>query len=90
MKRLILLALFACSAPGNEWGSSAPRDRAECRNLMRLISNSCYNGEGLGVALACRSQAGSAYDDCMISKGYELPADEPEDAAPRRKAWSKP
>lgn len=81
IKAMVGLAamLCACGPPGSNFPAASARDVAECRILMRIIANSCYSGEGLGVAMVCRSQAGDAYDDCMIAKGYtvEDEAEEP-------------
>lgn len=65
---VLLLTIAGCS-PAYFVGQTEP-DMAECRNLARLVTTGCYNGEGLPTALVCRNQSNNAYDDCMLAKGY--------------------
>lgn len=71
---LVLAVLItACGFPGSKFPGAFAKDEAECRNVARLVSVGCFrNGDGLAIALACRSNTGNAFDDCMVSKGYYL------------------
>lgn len=64
----ILVIVIGC-ASGGVFRGSTPAQEAECRNIWRMVANTCYHGTGWGEALGCRSQGAEAYDDCMRSKG---------------------
>ena len=69
-KLIVALAiLLSGCAQGAAFRGSTPAQEAECRNIWRMVANTCYNGGGLGEALVCRSNGAEAYDDCMRSKG---------------------
>lgn len=71
MRSALCLLLLGC-AHGANFRGQTPAAMAECRNVWRMVANTCLAGQGgIGPGLACRARGAEAYDDCMRGKGFE-------------------